>query len=245
MLLKCNRSDCMKGSIKLKFYSGKSFFTSLWEAAGERKRAGVIELLDNFIESRFFLVGDTGQQDLELYVDLARERPGQILGIFIRDVTSGLDQSPYLLNETQVLTNEPESTTPTSPSSGRFSVHGSDSPTSQRSFPYEPRRSWTDPSRRNQKVVQQQPQPVPRMQIQSGSFHDEDYPVPGRDPWANSQQVQMTPAERRRWELQQRVARARQMLPPGIVLKIFKEPEECTETHQILDQLGYGTQGKP
>lgn len=242
MSLEINRSDCKKGSIKLKFYSGKSFFTSVWEPAGERKRAGVIEVLDNFIESRFFLVGDTGEKDLELYVDLARERPGQILGIFIRDVTSGLDQLLDSLNGTQVLTNEPESIAPTSPSSGRFSVHESGSPTSQRSLPYEPRRSSTDPSRRNSKVVQQQPQPVPRMQVQSGSFLDEDHQMPGRDPFANPQ---MTAAERRRWELQQRVARARQMLPPGIALRIFREPDECSEAHQILDQLGYGTQNNP
>lgn len=218
----------------------------MWEAAGERKRAGVIDVLDNFIESRFFLVGDTGEKDLELYVDLARERPGQILGIFIRDVTSGLDQPSNLLNETQVLTSEPESIPPTPPSSGRKTSHESDSPKSQRSLPYQPRRSLTDPSRRNQKgVVQQQPQPVPRMQLQPGSFLDEDHPMPGRDPWANTQPVQMTPVERRRWELQQRVVRARQILPPGVVLRIFGEPEECTEAHQILDQLGYGTRSIP
>ena len=220
----------------------------MWEPAGERKRVGVVDVLDNFIESRFFLVGDTGEKDLELYVDLARERPGQILGIFIRDVTSGLDQPSNLLNETQVLTNEPESIPPTPASSGRFSVHESDSPTSQRSLPYEPRRSLTDPSRRNQNqkvVVQQQPQPVPRMQIQPGSSIDEDHAMPGRDPWANPQPVQMTPLERRRWELQQRVIRARQMLPPDVVLRTFKEPEECIETYQILDQLGYGTQNGP
>ena len=234
-----------EGSIRLKFYNGKSFFTSVWEPAGERKRAGVIEVLDNFIESRFFLVGDTGEKDLELYVDLARERPGQILGIFIRDVTSSLDQSSDSLNETRVLTNEPESIAPTPPTSGRVSAHESGSPTSQRSLPYEPRRSGTDPSRKNQMVVQQQPQPVPRMQAQPGSFLDEDYPMPGRDPWVNTQPPQMTIAERRRWELQQRIAKARQMLPPGIALRIFKEPDECTETHQILDQLGYGTQNKP
>ena len=211
----------------------------MWEPAGERKRTGVIDVLDNFIESRFFLVGDTGEKDLELYVDLARERPGQILGIFIRDVTSGPDQSPNILNDTQALTSEPESIPPTPSSAGQFSAHESNSPTpSQRSFPYEPRRSLTDPSRRNQKVVQQQPQPVPRMQMQAGSSLDEDRPMPGRDPWGNPQPVQMTPVERRRWELQQRVMRARQMLPPRIVLRIFKEPEECIETYQILDQLG-------
>ena len=85
------------------------------------------------------------------------------------------------------------------------------------------------------------------MQVQSGSgsFLDEDYPMPGRDPWANPQPAQMTIAERRRWELQQRIAKASQMLPPGIALRIFKEPDECTETHHILDQLGYGTQNMP
>ena len=83
------------------------------------------------------------------------------------------------------------------------------------------------------------------MQIQAGSFLDEDHPMSSRDSGANSQPAQMTPVERRRWELQQRVVRARQMLPPGIVLRIFKEPEECVETHQILDQLGYGTRNEP
>ena len=242
MSLEINCTDCKTGSIKLKFYSGKSFFTSVWEPAGERKRAGVIEVLDNFIESRFFLVGDTGEKDLELYVDLARERPGQILGIFIRDVTAVLEQLSDSPNETQVLTNEPESIAPTSPTSGRFSAHDSGSPASQRSLPYEPRRSSTDPSRRNSKVVQQQPQPVPRMQVQPGSFLDEEHSMPGSDPFPNPQ---MTAAERRRWELQQRVARARQMLPPGIALRVFKEPDECSEVHQILDQLGYGAQDKP
>ena len=234
----------MKGSIKLKFYSGKSFLTSLWEPAGERKRAGVVEILDNLIESQFFLVGDTGEKDLELYVDLARERPGQILGIFIRDVASGADQSSVFLNETQVMTNEPESMPPETPSSGRPSIYESDSP-SRQSFPYEPRRSFGDPSRRSQRQMQQQPQLVPRMQIPTGSFLDEEHPMPGRDPWENPQPVQMTLAERRRWELQQRVIKARQMLPPRVMLRIFKEPEECIEAHQILDQLGYGTQNQP
>lgn len=32
------------GSLKLKYYGGKSLFKGLWEPAGERKRAGVIEV---------------------------------------------------------------------------------------------------------------------------------------------------------------------------------------------------------
>lgn len=36
-----------RGSLKLKFYGGKSLFKGLWEPAGERKRAGVVEV-DHF-----------------------------------------------------------------------------------------------------------------------------------------------------------------------------------------------------
>ena len=34
------------------------------------------------------LIGDSGEQDLELYAAVARDRPEQILGIFIRDVNT-------------------------------------------------------------------------------------------------------------------------------------------------------------
>ncbi|KAF8224786.1 hypothetical protein L208DRAFT_469779 [Tricholoma matsutake] len=49
---------------------------------GAPKGAGVVDILT---DSRFFLVRDTGEQDLELYADLARERSHQILAVFIRD----------------------------------------------------------------------------------------------------------------------------------------------------------------
>lgn len=46
--------------------------------------------LQTFPESRVLLVGDSGEQDLELYVSLAVQFPRQVLGIFIRDVTTPL-----------------------------------------------------------------------------------------------------------------------------------------------------------
>lgn len=76
-------------SLKLKFYGGRSIVTSLFEPAGERKRPSIIEILDEFYDSRFILVGDSGEQDLELYSAIAHERPKQIAAVFIRDVTSG------------------------------------------------------------------------------------------------------------------------------------------------------------
>ena len=45
-------------------------------------------IIQTFPDSRFLLVGDSGEQDLELYVSLAEQFPRQILGIFIRDVTT-------------------------------------------------------------------------------------------------------------------------------------------------------------
>ncbi|KDN47043.1 hypothetical protein RSAG8_03820, partial [Rhizoctonia solani AG-8 WAC10335] len=77
-----------KGSIKLKSYGGRNLFQGLWgESAADRKRGNVVDVLDSFPESKFILVGDSGEQDLELYSALAEERPDQILAIFVRDVT--------------------------------------------------------------------------------------------------------------------------------------------------------------
>lgn len=75
------------GTIHLKQYSG--FLQGMFEPAAEKKRANVERILRDFPERRFILIGDSGEQDLELYSELARsEFSRQILGIFIRDVSS-------------------------------------------------------------------------------------------------------------------------------------------------------------
>lgn len=77
------------GSIKLRSYAGRSLFSGLLSAPAARKRAGVQDILNAFPDSSFILVGDSGEQDLELYTELAREKPQQILAIFIRDTSTG------------------------------------------------------------------------------------------------------------------------------------------------------------
>lgn len=78
-----------EGSLKLKNYGGaRQFFSKIREPAGARKRQGVLEVLDAFLDAQFILVGDTGEQDMELYAALARDRPFQVLAVFVRDVTS-------------------------------------------------------------------------------------------------------------------------------------------------------------
>ncbi|KAN0062527.1 hypothetical protein ACQY0O_005059 [Thecaphora frezii] len=78
------------GHLTLKHYpSGtRSLLASWLEPAGERKRANIVRILNEFRQSQFILIGDSGELDLELYTALAAERPEQIRGIFIRDVSS-------------------------------------------------------------------------------------------------------------------------------------------------------------
>lgn len=44
-------------------------------------------LLDTYPDLPFVLVGDSGQEDAEIYARVARERPGRLRAIYIRDVT--------------------------------------------------------------------------------------------------------------------------------------------------------------
>jgi phosphatidate phosphatase APP1 len=55
-------SQLPAGSIKLRSYAGRSLFNGIMTAPAERKRAGVNDVLDHFPQSRFILVGDSGEQ---------------------------------------------------------------------------------------------------------------------------------------------------------------------------------------
>ena len=61
--------------------------TALFQPAEKHKLAAIRRLLRDFPERRFLLIGDSGEQDPEIYCQIAREHPKQIVGIFIRTVT--------------------------------------------------------------------------------------------------------------------------------------------------------------
>jgi phosphatidate phosphatase APP1 len=57
-------------------------------ASPRKYKIGIIErLLKTFSTRTFVLVGDTGERDPEIYAEMARRFPGQILRVFLRDVT--------------------------------------------------------------------------------------------------------------------------------------------------------------
>lgn len=59
----------------------------LFRKGTETKPAAIRSILDRYPARKFVLVGDSGEQDPEVYAALLRERPGQILKIYIRNVT--------------------------------------------------------------------------------------------------------------------------------------------------------------
>ena len=64
----------------------------------EHKLTELRRLLGDFPEREFVLVGDSGERDPEIYGTIAREFPGRIRRIFIRDVTGQAAAAPRYLD---------------------------------------------------------------------------------------------------------------------------------------------------
>jgi phosphatidate phosphatase APP1 len=56
---------------------------------GEHKLAAIEAILETYPDLPFLLIGDSGQEDPEIYREVVHEHPEQILGIYIRAVTEG------------------------------------------------------------------------------------------------------------------------------------------------------------
>ena len=59
----------------------------LFKEGTETKPAAIKAILQNYPARTFILVGDSGEQDPEVYADLMREFPQQVVEIYIRNVT--------------------------------------------------------------------------------------------------------------------------------------------------------------
>jgi phosphatidate phosphatase APP1 len=77
-----------EGSFHLKLFRVKdSSFFDLYANPEVYKRRTIEPILKTYPRRKFVLVGDSGEEDPEIYGALAREHPGQIVRILIRDVT--------------------------------------------------------------------------------------------------------------------------------------------------------------
>ncbi|KAK6455794.1 uncharacterized protein RJT20DRAFT_145874 [Scheffersomyces xylosifermentans] len=77
------------GSIHLKQYTG-NIISSLMEPTLSRKKRSLDKIVKDFPNKRFICVGDSGEYDLEAYVELAKANPGRIISINIRFVENSL-----------------------------------------------------------------------------------------------------------------------------------------------------------
>ena len=62
----------------------------------EHKRAAIARVLETFPALPFILIGDSGQQDPEIYREVMRDFPGRILAAYIRNVTPDPERSTAL-----------------------------------------------------------------------------------------------------------------------------------------------------
>jgi len=190
---------------QLKFYGGRSIVSSLFESPSDRKYRGISVILNSFSDSSFLLFGDSGEQDLELYLNIARERPRQILGIFIRDITSGRVQDVQDIPLARALTPDHEvfPSTAQQPHLVRFmSVH--------------------PPSTRSE--AEKSNGEARRFAPASSSF-----PAPAEDIEDRLAYIEALSAEQQKileraalWE--DRVATARKVMPNETMLVFFEEP---------------------
>ncbi|KAG0251224.1 hypothetical protein DFQ27_008913, partial [Actinomortierella ambigua] len=74
------------GSAHLRLHD--SVIKAYFMTPGEHKRRTIREILEDFPQRQFILVGDSGEIDLEIYTEMAVLYPQQVRKIFIRDITT-------------------------------------------------------------------------------------------------------------------------------------------------------------
>ncbi len=75
------------GTYHLRHFRWKdSSFVRFVASSGSHKKTTIEALMRTYPQRRFLLVGDCGEQDPEIYGDLARRHPGQIVMILLREV---------------------------------------------------------------------------------------------------------------------------------------------------------------
>lgn len=84
----CRAEGFPPGPFHLKYFRPTdSTVLSVLSSQEKTKHRAIGSVIAAFPKRRFVLVGDSGEQDPEIYGKVAREHPGKVVGIFIRNVT--------------------------------------------------------------------------------------------------------------------------------------------------------------
>lgn len=231
------------GSVRLRSYGTRSLFSGLLSAPADRKRDGVVEVLKSFPHSRFILIGDSGEQDLELYATVAREYPQQVLCIFIRDVNIyedsefGIDDPTGACVRDGRISAQDLQTKRKGSSGAPATREGRSSPRSMSSSQLLPPSSAV--SRASSRSTDDA---IPTLLYGNGP--QENYTDPlSSEPGCGSVSQSLAPSivrtpnsdsDKQRLNLQMRLWKACIEVPPNIVFRVFREPQECVEAFQSI-----------
>lgn len=193
-------------------------------------------------------MGDTGEQDLELYSTVAREKPLQVVGVFVRDVNANAlfkdgntgtgvtvaavdDPTGSKVFESSRKTPIPKSATSPTTSSSRTTILQTHTQSLNIIPPSEfPTEYLPMPS-----PISAEPEDYDAISNSAQSPRTRMY-VPVMSP-SLKRQTSLSDPEKKRLELQNRVWAARVQMPRNIPLRVFRSPEECVEAQEILDRL--------
>ncbi len=75
------------GSVHLRHIKLREELFGNGDSSRRHKLSTLHQLLQQFPQRQFVLVGDSGEADPEIYAEIAQQFPSQVVGIFIRDVS--------------------------------------------------------------------------------------------------------------------------------------------------------------
>jgi hypothetical protein len=85
------------GLFRMRYFGFSKNLSALFESSESVKKPFIEGLMKQFPGHRFIFFGDSGEQDPELYGECARMSPGQVAGIYIRNVTDESIDSPRMV----------------------------------------------------------------------------------------------------------------------------------------------------
>jgi Uncharacterized conserved protein (DUF2183) len=238
------------GSVRLRSYGTRTLFSGLLSAPADRKRDGVLEVLTSFPDSRFILIGDSGEQDLELYANVARDYPEQILCIFIRDVNTYEDEGGGIEDPTGSRAGDDikkKSTLSTLVSRGGL---------------WSPRSTGAQSpavSRAPSETTLAEDYFFPKTSLSSAPsaqkpYTDVLFSEPLSDDSLSRTITSSTPTsstltprssisepDKKRMNLQMRLWKARAEVPAHVVIRVFRDPQECVEPFRVDPHLARDT----
>ena len=218
----------------MRSYGTRSLFSGLLSAPAERKRDGLVEVLNSFHTSRFILIGDSGEQDLELYAAIAEEYPWQIGCIFIRDVNvyedggGGIeDPTGSCVRDGRITAQDLQAKRKGSGSLSTQVPRGGRSPRSMSSqlFPSPPTVSRTPSGSTDSNVP---------TQVYADPLSSEPASGDTLPPYMPITRQPNSESDKQRLNLQLRLWKVCTELQPEIKIRVFREPQECVEAFHII-----------